>query len=515
MDWANQPIPFRNYSGTKTIHLPLIEADNDAEHGALYNRGGCEPGAITMENTAAFLELSMGLSAWKAVGQSRWALRMNPSSGNLHPTESHLVLPAMDGLAAGVYHYNPLIHGLELRAEMPDPLWGRLHSQFEANGFFIALTSIFWRESWKYGERAFRYCNLDVGHALAGISVAAGLYGWQTTCLNALSDDDVATIIGLTETDWHPQEKEHPDLLCFVHDHPSPDVPRNLSGETLAAFSDLTWQGTPNRLSRETLTWEIIDQAAELSQKPATPEQRYVFHPPAPVTGVESTLTAHQIIRKRRSATAFNRDGAMASSSFLSMLDRTLPRNGTPPFDVELGAPMVHLLLFVHNVTDMAQGLYFFCRNKDHMAEIRQLSRPDFLWEPAAGQLPLFRLTRDDVRIASIEVSCNQDIAGYSAFSLGMIANFKKIVKKEPFRYRHLYWECGMIGQVLYLEAEAMGVRGTGIGCFFDDPVLNILGLQDNTYQSLYHFTVGLPVKDPRLTTYPPYSHLKKSKKVS
>jgi hypothetical protein len=66
-----------------------------------------------------------------------------------------------------------------------------------------------------------------------------------------------------------------------------------------------------------------------------------------------------------------------------------------------------------------------------------------------------------------------------------------------------------MIGQVLYLEAEAHGVRGTGIGCFFDDAVHDMLGFSDNRFQSLYHFTIGKPVEDSRLTTYPPYHHLK------
>jgi nitroreductase len=106
-------------------------------------------------------------------------------------------------------------------------------------------------------------------------------------------------------------------------------------------------------------------------------------------------------------------------------------------------------------------------------------------------------------------VSCHQDIAGSGAFSLGMIAQFKAPITDEPFRYRHLFWESGMIGQVLYLAAEAHGARGTGIGCFFDDAVHEILGLKDNQYQSLYHFTIGRPVEDPRLTTYPPYHHLK------
>jgi len=113
-----------------------------------------------------------------------------------------------------------------------------------------------------------------------------------------------------------------------------------------------------------------------------------------------------------------------------------------------------------------------------------------------------------DFRRTAVRVSCHQDIAGAGVFSLGMLARFGETVRREPFRYRHLFWESGMIGQVLYLEAEAHGVRGTGIGCFFDDAVHELLGLSDDRYQSLYHFTVGHPLEDPRLTTLPPYSHL-------
>ena len=64
-----------------------------------------------------------------------------------------------------------------------------------------------------------------------------------------------------------------------------------------------------------------------------------------------------------------------------------------------------------------------------------------------------------------------------------------------------------MVGQVLYLEAEAAGVRSTGIGCYFDDPVHDVLGLEDNQFQSLYHITVGVPVEDHRLQTWPPYAN--------
>ena len=104
------------------------------------------------------------------------------------------------------------------------------------------------------------------------------------------------------------------------------------------------------------------------------------------------------------------------------------------------------------------------------------------------------------------QVSCNQDIAGQGAFSLGMIAEFAPSIEEEgPWFYRRLFWETGIVGQMLYLESEYRGVRGTGIGCYFDDAVHDILGLEDNTLQSLYHFTLGGAVEDKRLMTHPAY----------
>jgi hypothetical protein len=165
-------------------------------------------------------------------------------------------------------------------------------------------------------------------------------------------------------------------------------------------------------------------------------------------------------------------------------------------------------LLFVHNIEGMKQGLYFFIRNEKDLSHIKVCTHSEFLWEVVEEGFPLYFLRQGDFRKAAMVVSCNQEIAGLSAFSLGMIARFKGTVEKEPYQYRHLFWESGMIGQVFYLEAEAHGVRGTGIGCFFDDAVHDILGLKNKTYQSLYHFTVGHPIEDERLTTYPPYHHL-------
>ena len=95
---------------------------------------------------------------------------------------------------------------------------------------------------------------------------------------------------------------------------------------------------------------------------------------------------------------------------------------------------------------------------------------------------------------------------GASFFSLGMVADFADpIVAHGDWFWRRLFWEAGMVGQVLYLEAEAEEARATGIGCYFDDPVHELLGLEDDEFQSLYHFTIGIHVEDTRLTTLPAY----------
>ena len=111
-----------------------------------------------------------------------------------------------------------------------------------------------------------------------------------------------------------------------------------------------------------------------------------------------------------------------------------------------------------------------------------------------------------DARRLATQVSCSQDIAGDGVFSLAMIAEYWEVLFTHgPWFYRQLFWETGVIGQVLYLEAEAAGIGATGIGCFFDDPVHQVFGFSDLEFQSLYHFTVGGPVQDSRLTTLAPY----------
>ena len=122
LDWANQPDPFRRFSETDLVPLPLVAGDGFCRYDALFDPAAAEPRPFDMAGLGLLFELGLGLSAWKEYGESRWALRNNPSSGNLHPTEGYLVILSETAGAPepGVYHYAPHEHALERRCRFPD-----------------------------------------------------------------------------------------------------------------------------------------------------------------------------------------------------------------------------------------------------------------------------------------------------------------------------------------------------------------------------------------------------------
>jgi SagB-type dehydrogenase family enzyme len=490
LDWANQPNPFRRFAGAVRIELPLL-ADNLAIAYSELRRGQMPtPHAFTLESIATLFELSLGISAWKAYGETSWSLRCNPSSGNLHPTEGYLVTGSMPGLAAGVYHYVSCDHVLERRGEWDQPV--------ELRGFLIGFTSIIWREAWKYGMRAFRYCQHDCGHVIAAVSYAASALGWRSRLLAAPGDGEIVRLLGL-DADATSAETESPDCLLWISagEPPPAELPSVPS----------RWHGKANRLSADHVAWADIEEVHRLTVKPRLDHEPVDRVCAAHETTVDPArnFSAAKIFRQRRSAVAFDGATSIGADAFFTMLDATLPRSGAPPWGAWPWAAEVHLAIFVHRVDALEPGLYVLVRNPDVLAALKSSLRPDWLWHKIGPpDLPLYLLAAHDLRDVARVVCCHQRIAGDSCYALGMLAHYD-IATSESWRYRPLYWECGMIGQVLYLEAEAAGIRATGIGCFFDDEMHELLGLQGQAWQSLYHFTAGGAVDDTRLTTLPAY----------
>jgi SagB-type dehydrogenase family enzyme len=543
LDWANQPNPFRRFEGADLVTLPLLKPNEEPlspAYRSIYDAGAvtCQP--VGLRTLSRFFEYALALSAWKRAGESEWALRSNPSSGNLHPTEGYVVVPEVEGLdlRPGLYHYAPKEHGLELRSEFPIDQLGHLLAPFPPSAFLLGLTSVHWREAWKYGERAFRYCNHDVGHAIGSARIAAATLGWNMTLLEGVEQNTVALLLGTNRVDdFRDVEPEHPDCLAVIWPKTSAKAEfRGPGAAKLPLFLDPAlvkdlagglWHGKANVLSRDhAVHWDAIDMAAEASWKMVadertirlplesqnTPEDRRASAMTHPVH------TAGQIIRQRRSAVSFDGRTSISAATFFHMLERVMPRANRSelerpvPWDVWPYEPAIHLLLFVHRVDGLTPGLYFLVRDPGQLSFIQESMNPELVWTAPPGcptDLSLYWLLEGDARKLAAQVSCHQEIAAESAFSFGMLAEFEgRLRNGGAWWYPRLFWEAGLLGQVLYLEAEAAGVRATGIGCFFDDPVHEVVGIKGLSLQSLYHFTIGGPVEDGRLLTLPPYHHL-------
>jgi SagB-type dehydrogenase family enzyme len=520
MDWATQPNPFRRYPEAELLRLPLAKPGRQLPYWQLYALGDVSPEPLSLESISLFFRYALSVTAWKRFHATAWSLRANPSSGNLHPTEGYAVLPAIDRLgdAPAVYHYAPKEHGLERRAILDAKAWSELCAPFPEGSFLVGLSSVHWREAWKYGERAFRYCQHDAGHALATLRIAAAALGWGLVLLDGMGDSVIAALFGLSRgDDYRAAEREEPELLALVTPGLPSTSPRLVSGLT-ADIIGAQWYGEANTLSPgHNVGWPVIDEVAQATRRSASapitedfsgfPTYKELFGIPAR----QGRLTAEQAILGRRSAVAMDRFTAISQEAFFRTLARLMPtRDGrSMPWDTIPWRPRIHLGLFVHRVEGVPRGLYALARDPDKLAALKEATRREFRWErlpTCPPRLPLYLLQEGDCRALAATVSCGQHIAGDGAFSLGMIADYvHSLTTYGAAFYRNLFWEAGMVGQVLYLEAEEAGVRSTGIGCYFDDPVHQVFGIASREWQSFYHFTVGGPLEDTRLTTLPAY----------
>jgi len=512
LDWDTQPNPFRFFDKAKRIVLPLKPEIGNCPFSSLYDQANVEKKNVTKDTISIFFRQSLGISSWKSIPQSSWALRVNPSSGNLHPTEGYVIIYQSADIEPGIYHYSPYLHALEKRTSFSPSLSMQFMDHFSDQGFLVGLSSIYWRESWKYGERAYRYCHHDVGHAIAALRFSATLLGFNMILLGDLSTDQIECLLGIAQTRWPENEKENGDVLLFVSPSKKSKGSQSIPSRIIEEIRCLPMIGDPNILSVDHVPWEIIDEVSKNCRKPRTDDppcdlgdRPFMISDPRPVA-------AQDMIFQRRSAVDFDGVTSITEDQLHRMLDRTLSRNSKAPFDIGIGPPNIHLLIFVHRVKGMNSGAYLLCRNARDLARLKMSMNKEFLWRPCCKHLPLYLLKKADLRNVAATLSCQQAIAGDSAFSLGMLANFEESVYRYPHLYPPCYWEAGMIGQVLYLEAEAHGVRATGIGCFFDDPVHEFCGMKDDAFQSIYHFTVGGPLSDSRMTTLPPYHHLEKNR---
>lgn len=466
LDWASMPDPFRHYEGVPVLDLP---ADPPVpKMPALQVLRGVFGSTTSADGPTLLSQVlfySAAISASKRVPSTgqRYALRVNPSSGNLHPTEFHFITRGLKEWPDGLYHYRSSAHMAEQRAA------GDLEMRWTDRSVPVVfvLTSIAWREAWKYGDRAYRYCLHDIGHAWQALAIAARSIGCDSYARGCFPDDEVAQSCRLYEDEW-------PMLIVELRGRPIPvRAPR---------VAETVWYGGhTNRISSERLVYPLIDAihgatklgkgCGRLSGAPASTGSGEII-PPLPAS---SARAFGEVARMRRSALDFK--GGVQSMSYAQL--STVLAVTTAPLAADFaGAPFIQLYLYVHRVDGLHPGVYRFWQSRPELLQIR----------------------RGDQRVAAAGLSLRQDLAGNACVSFSMIGDIERAVRAHGDRgYRYVHFEAGAIGQRLYLAAEALGLGATGIGAFNDDKVHEYLNVATEQGQVVYHFAIGYPVPDQRL----------------
>jgi SagB-type dehydrogenase family enzyme len=180
----------------------------------------------------------------------------------------------------------------------------------------------------------------------------------------------------------------------------------------------------------------------------------------------------------RRSALDFL--GGKPSMS-LAQLSAILAATAKPLSADFAATRFIQLYLYAHRVDGLQPGVYRFW---PECAELEQVQ---------AG----------DQRVAAAGLSLGQELAGNSCVTFSMIGDLDRAARSYGDRgYRYVHFEAGAIGHRLYLAAEALGLGATGIGAFYDDEVHRHLNLVLSRGQVVYHFAIGHPVPDPRVSAF-------------
>ena len=201
LDWSKEPNIYKTYPDKKQIKLPIqfpelsigfIEALKKRKSLRYYSN---KP--LTIDQLAFLLWASTGIRQSQGVREFRVA----PSAGALYPIETYLIINKVEGLIAGIYHYNIASHTLELMSE-GNFAENLEHAALEQKMCLIApvvfiWTAVFERSKWKYRQRAYRYIYLDAGHIAQNLALSATTIGLGSCQIGAIFDDEVNKLLGV------------------------------------------------------------------------------------------------------------------------------------------------------------------------------------------------------------------------------------------------------------------------------------------------------------------------------
>ena len=442
LDWEIKPLPFKIYPTLAPLRLPTaLPVVGMDTFTALEAAPITRPAPLDLDRLAALLFFSAGVTRAKTYpGGGQIHFRAAPSTGALYQTEVYVVAGAVEGLAAGIYHFNPGDFSLR-RLRVGD--WrGALASAAADEGLAarpasIVLSAIYWRNTWKYQARGYRHLFWDSGSMLAQLLAVARAQELPARLVTGFMDAQVNGLLGLDGT-------REGALVIAPIGAEGPSAPAS------PVATPLVLEVIP--LSSREVDYPILRAAYDDSALDSEPEVeawregggQHDLTPPQ-AARAEAGRALGETIARRGSTRQFSGE-AIDRSALSSALRHA---TGRIPMDVPDGA--VDLFVNAHAVTGLEPGAYVY----DRGAHALTLLRPG------------------DVRQASAFLCLEQALGGDSSATVFFLADLGRALERWGNRgYRLVNLEAGLIGGRLYLGAYAQGFGATGL-TFYDRAVVD------------------------------------------
>lgn len=434
IEWGTPPPAFKHYPGVPQIAL---------DHGTSGERGLSDTlrAPLPRERRLRLAELGelLYLSAGITARRGGNALRAAPSSGALFPSELYVLARAVDGLPAGVYHYDPEHDRLDMLGAAMAILGAPDTDDADA---VVLLTSVFRRTGYKYRDRAYRYAVADAGHLLENMRLAGHNAGMQARLVARFDEALAAKVIGVDGV-------EEGVLAMMALQRAAS---RASSGDGLSRNH---FVAPPAPAGTSIGVTGMVHRATSLHVVPDEVETSGIALPPpeAAAQGVHHTIT------HRRSKRRF-----LAETVPLQALSSILADMAQSP---QL-SNAIHINLVVNRVAGLQSGVY------------RYLPRH-----------ALVRVRDGDFAAAAQSAALSQDVIGDAAVVLVLSADRGRMLADGPRGYRHGYIEAGMIGERWLLGAVARDLAACPVGAFYDDESAALIGVDGQREWALHFAALG------------------------
>ena len=443
LDWENRPIPYKVYPQAAAVALPrdiALAAIPTLEAIATATAKNLNT-SIGEENLTRILFSSDGLTRHRRVDGMDYHFRAAPSAGALYPIEIYLVAADVEGIEAGLYHFSPA--DLKLRGLRRGD-WRELIARAAADRptlrdarAIVMLTSIFWRCTWKYRARGYRYCFWDAGTMLSNMLAATAADSIPAEVVTAFADPPLEELLGI-DGDREAIVGLIPLGAAAKPSQPSPEVTPFLF-ESVPLSSEQVDYEDLRKIQRESrlVSPDEVAAVAAASINAVAREPGPDFLRFEPVT---DSLGLGETILRRGSSRVFAQEPIEAGELQSIMMAGSSHLRADFP-------SLVETYLIVNAVDGIAPGSYYFDR--------------------ASGG---FQLLREDNFRGEAGYLCLEQPLGMDCSALIVyMADLERALKALGNRgYRDAHLEAGVMGGRAYLAAYSLGRGATGL-TFYDD----------------------------------------------